>query len=389
LSRDQRGEGFSLLYAGFFLLGVVTVQIGPLIPTLGLTWDLPHGELAWLFPAQFLATAVGSIFSTRNLRRSLAIGYALLAGGLAIVPFGGWPLAAFAFALVGLGIGLVAPATNLLVAGARPPEERTAALATANLVWGLGAAGSPLFLGFSLETLGLAGFLGLLAALFLLTGIALVARRPPPTPDAEEAPPSPGEPTPRTPFLLLAAIFFCYLGVETSIGGWLVALSEQVGTKGFLPLLIASGFWTTFLLSRAVVAAGLVRHFAETSLYLVGLTLTGLGLLLLLLSPSLPGIASGGLLTGLALGPLFPFTVTFLAEVMNRRGARDTGWIFAIGGCGAAAFPWLTGRLGDAMGLQVAFVVPLVGLVVLAGLFLVFRPFLASLASTDSVASQD
>ena len=179
-------------------------------------------------------------------------------------------------------------------------------------------------------------------------------------------------------------MFFFYIGVETAIGGWLVALAGEVGTPEFQALLVGSGFWVAFLLGRAVVAAGLVRRFSETALYFPALVLAGLGILLLLFSSSLPGIALGTLITGFALGPLFPFSVAFLAEIMHRHGARDTGWIFAIGGCGAAALPWLTGRLGDTTGLQEAFIVPLGGLVIVAALLAIFRPFLVPEMSTDS-----
>ena len=44
-------------------------------------------------------------------------------------------------------------------------------------------------------------------------------------------------------------------------------------------------------------------------------------------------------IAGLSLGPLYPLVISYMLE----RSAR--GWIFAVGGIGAAILPWITGLL--------------------------------------------
>ena len=42
---------------------------------------------------------------------------------------------------------------------------------------------------------------------------------------------------------------------------------------------------------------------------------------------------------GLFVGPLYPLSLSYLLELSPR------GWFFAVGGIGAAVFPWITGLL--------------------------------------------
>jgi fucose permease len=50
------------------------------------------------------------------------------------------------------------------------------------------------------------------------------------------------------------------------------------------------------------------------------------------------------MLAGLSLGPLYPLVLSFMLKFTAR------GWIFAVGGAGAALFPWVTGLLSAHFG---------------------------------------
>ncbi len=366
--------GWLPLYAGFLITGVATVLLGPLLPDLAREWRLPVEELRALFVVQFLASAVGSFLSSYRLGLSLRLGYLLIAGGLVALSLAGWPLALAPMATVGFGLGLAIPATNLRVAHSQP-QRRGAALSSLNMVWGAGAVACPLL--FAVRPPGMSSD-AVLLVLAAASGLILLSLRAVPaggevTVQAASAPGGrqggvlPG-------LVVIAAIMFLYVGIENSVGGWLVSLADQFqAERSATSLWIGSGFWAALLASRA--AAPLVlRRVSEPVLYGAGVVLAGGGLLGLLLSGSQAGLAVAAVAAGAGLAPLFPLTISFLAELTAATRSRNTGWVFALAGAGGAVLPWLTGRLaGGAAGLAAGFVAPIGGLVLLALLFGLLR----------------
>lgn len=362
------------LYAGFLLTGVVTVLLGPLLPELSREWRIPVDELAPLFVAQFLASAVGSLLSSYRQGLSLAIGYLLIAIGLSSLALASWPLALAPVAAIGLGLGLAIPATNLRVAHARP-ARRGAALSSLNLVWGAGAVVCPL--AFAVRPRGTSSdaVLWVLAVAAALVLVFLV-RAPGGGEGRDEVAASAASPQPaahggRTLALaVVAAILFLYVGIENAVGGWLVSLADQFQPmRAATSLWIGSGFWAALLGGR-VVAPLLLRRMSERALYGGGLAVAGAGLLGLLTSGSQPGVAVSAVAVGAGLAPLFPLTVSLLAELTASNRSRSTGWVFALAGTGGAVLPWLTARLAaSAERFAAGFVAPMAGLTLLALLF--------------------
>ena len=358
------------LYAGFLLTGVVTVLLGPLLPELSREWGLPTEELAPLFVAQFLASSVGSLLSSYRLGLSLAIGYVLIAIGLSSLAMASWPLALAPAAAIGLGLGLAIPATNLRVAHSQP-TRRGAALSSLNLVWGVGAVACPLL--FAVRPRGMSSD-AVLLVLAAVSGIVFLALLGAP-PRRQVARPTASAPAGRRggalpELVVIAAIMFLYVGIENSVGGWLVSLADEFQPeRAATSLWIGSGFWAALLAGRAA-APLLLRRMSEPGLYGVGIALAGSGLLGLLTSGTQAGVAVSAIAVGAGLAPLFPLTISFLADLTAADRSRNTGWAFALAGAGGAVLPWLTGRLaGSADGLAAGFVAPIGGLALLAFLF--------------------
>lgn len=366
------------LYAGFLLTGVVTVLLGPLLPELSREWRLPVDRLAPLFVAQFLASALGSFLSSYRQGLSLVLGYLLIAVGLLSLAIATWPLALAAVAATGLGLGLAIPATNLRVAHSQP-TRRGAALSSLNLVWGAGAVACPLLFaarprGTSsdavLVVLAVAAGLVLLLLVRALGGAEVRA-----DPESAGDPNQASTPAGITVTLaIIAAILFLYVGIENAVGGWLVSLADQFQpARAATSLWIGSGFWAALLASRAL-APLLLRRFSEPALYRAGIALAGVGLVGLLTGRSLEVVAVSAVAVGAGLAPLFPLTISFLAELTASSRSRSTGWVFALAGTGGAAMPWLTAQVaGGADRLATGFVAPMAGLVFLALLFGLLR----------------
>lgn len=360
----------------FFFTGIASVLLGPIIPELRAGWEVTHAQAASLFVAQFTASSIGAILAGFQLRLSLVGGYGLVGVGLAALAAGGWPLALPAMILLGFGLGLVITASNLWTAH-RHPGRRGARLATLNLVWGLGAVTCPLLFAAAAGVVPLAAGLGLVALLSGLSGAGLWLLLP-----ADEAAPARAEqtePGAKLGFLILMALmFFIYVGAENSVGGWLVTLSDELGgERSTVSLLIGSGFWGALLAGRAC-APFILRRASEAALYLTSLTLAAAGALVLVLATSRAAVAAGALAAGFGMAPLFPLTISILAAATADSRSRKVGWVLACSGLGGAALPWLCGQVAAVTGeLRHGFAVPLAALMVLAMLHGAQRSLLA------------
>jgi fucose permease len=363
----QRGPsaGTLPLFSGFLLAGVLTVLLGPLVSELLARRVVTEAQAALLFPAQFACSSIGSVLSSQRLLRSLRVGYLACAAGLAIGASLRWPALPCGVALLGLGLGLVIPATNLLVAE-RYPVRRASALSGLNLLWSIGAVGCPLLFAALPYGLSLRALLAALAIAAAGSGLAVIATLGEAArsgPDGSSGPEDP--PVPGSRLVVLGAMLFLYVGSESAVGGWLVTVSDRVGgDQSLASLAIGSGFWAALLVGRAVTPLAL-RRWSEDRLFRVALAIAGLGTMLLLFAASRPVLAAGAVAVGLGLSPLFPLTVSRIAGE-TARGSRRAGWVFVGSGLGGACLPWLTSRVGALLAeLQRGLSVPLLALVAL------------------------
>ena len=368
---DRLAPGtIAALYTGFLLTGAATVILGSLVRHLHADTGVPLPTLSWLFLVQFTSHSLGAIASSGNVRRSLVTGYPLVAAGLLALLLG-WPWALVAIAVMGFGLGLVIPSTNILVAR-RHPHRRAAALSHLNILWGAGAVCAPLVFA-GLETGGRAGLGPLLIAVpFAVLAVLLPGRVP--AIDAARSPEG-GSQASLAVLSLIAVQMFLYTGAESSVGGWVISLAASYAPAGStLPQVIGASFWGALLTGRA--AAPLVlEKFGETRVYVGALAVAGAAAALLLAAKSIPGIWAATLLAGLACAPIFPVLAARLVEYTHERCPSAAGPVFAVAGFGAGAVPWVAGQaVAMAGGVRAALVVPAVAVGLLLLLAMVAGP---------------
>src|ERR1051325_6083672 len=132
-----------LLHAIFFLAGIATVFIGPVLPVMINRFSLNDLEAGYFFPAQFAGSVTGTYLTTYFGRRgkflqAATIGCFLMAAGMLTMNANGFGACLAGFAINGLGVGLTLPAINLLIL--EMAEGNTAAaLSILNFCWGAGA----------------------------------------------------------------------------------------------------------------------------------------------------------------------------------------------------------------------------------------------------------
>jgi fucose permease len=366
-----------VLHVGFLLIGVVTTLLGPILPTLAIKWSLDDAELGFFFMAQFSGAIIGSALSSWlivriGLLRLMVGGYAAMAVAVACLGVDAWLVGLLSIFVVGVALGLTAPATNLLIAQINP-ERPAAAVNVLNFAWALGAVTGPPIIAFLARDGHLAQALIGLAVMF--GGVTfLIARRPLinsllgqcyQVQDENDGVRF-GSSVLRdwlSPYALFTGgLIFIYLGTEISISGWIATYALRLGesSSGF-ETLTPSVFWAGLLMGRAT-AAGILIRIKDTTLILFSLLVAGFGLLLILVSSNLLSVTCGGALAGLGLAAVFPTTFAIFARFFAERASQMTGALFVIGGLGGALLPWLVGFVSQRFGdLRVGIFIPLLG----------------------------
>ncbi|KAF3047878.1 hypothetical protein E8E11_008015 [Didymella keratinophila] len=151
------------------------------------------------------------------------------------------------------------------------------------------------------------------------------------------------------------AIFFLgYVGIEVALGGWIVKFMLEV-RKGedFASGMTATGFWMGITVGRLVLGF-VTPRIGEKLAIAIYLPLT-MGLeLIFWLVPQFYVSAVAVALQGFFLGPLFPAAVVAATKLLPRHlHVSAIGFAAAIGGSGAAIFPFAVGAIAQAKGVQV------------------------------------
>lgn len=344
-----------LLHVGFAGTGMGTVLLGSILPRLSLQWRLRDKDAGLLLMVQFAASALGALFARGHLRSTVAIGYALFGvGGLAIFVLQQHSLAAF-FPF-GLGMGMAMTSTSLLI-GRRSRPGRGAAMAILNAAWSAGATACPLVAALLLHSIP-AGHLFALLGLCVLPFAflpAFVGETNVAQPDAETNIPAGRQQT--STIIYFAALAFLYVGVESSVSNWMSTYAARdaalsyAGSSGAIAL-----FWAALLLGRALTPACLWA-LSELRLYRLAMVAAIAGISLMLTAHHQATLLTASILTGFALGPVFPLNASlFLARIGE---SRNAGWMFAMAGVGGAVCSWLTGIVSSRSGsLRIGLTVP-------------------------------
>ena len=364
------------IFVYFAAAGIVTVMLGPLLPSLIQRWQLQDAQAGTLFSSFFLGQLIGAWFATRRLRLSLLLGAALTSAGCAALTWSSFHTAHIALFTAGLGLGLSLTAGNVIVGTAAANRART--LALLNVAWSIGAISSAALIRVCAPH-GPRLFFLLTASLLALAG--LFATTIPHS--LAGTSPSSGLPTriplPGLAIAIFAASMLLYIGNENALGGWLpsFAIRNHPATAAST---IALLYWLSELVSRLLMAA-LLSGITEHALYLASLVLLLFtqAALLLATHPSPALVLTATILTGAALGPLYPLIVSFL---LSRTGQHARlGPLFAFAALGGATLPWLTGVVSTHFGgLRPGLIVPAAGALIMLAL----SPALSGRPSTTS-----
>jgi len=355
--------------SAFVLTGVVTTFLGPILPTLASRWALSDSQGGYFLATQFLGSILGVSISSmllprRGFRFSIALSYCLMAAGVGGLIVEQWRLALLGTLTFGIGLGVAIPSTNLLISTVNP-EHRASALSILNFCWGLGAVLAPLALIFFARWDHARPFVPALSGFLLLSVLGLILS-PDGPPHTEERPSSAGEEPPSKSFIAaLGGMFFLYVAIEASVGGWIATLAQREAAGTGPGWALAPMYFWAGLLGGRGTAPIVLRRVHERTLALTSLAVACSGICILILSSHLHWINVAGVVTGWGLAAVFPITIALLSNfpMMEKQIA---GPMFGLAGLGGTIMPWLVGVISTASrSLQKGLMAPLLAALLL------------------------
>jgi fucose permease len=366
-------------YASFVPIGIATVLLGPMLPILSARWSLNYSQAGALINVQYVASTLavalsGALVSRWGFRFAIKTGLVLMSAGVGLLLAGPKGLGVFCIAAYGGGLGLAVPAANLLVAEVNP-GRRSATLNILNFCWSTGAVSCPFLVAAAAKNHEVPLFLAAVAgfALLMAIGIAMMPSSivEPSAGKNETGKASAGIPWRGGAFLILAALFFLYVGVENGFGFWLATYSKSLGKMSATMALMTSSFFYAAMMLGRWVAPLLLRLSNEIRLVQVGLLVACAGMAGLVLANGLRGVVVSACLAGLGLSYVYPITISLLSRVFGAESSRVGSLMFFISNIGGGLLPWMVGVSSNHFNsLKAGLAVPLIGCAAMYGLYL-------------------
>lgn len=372
-------SGRSLTYAAyisFIPIGIATVLLGPMLPTLSARWSLNYAQAGALFNAQYFASTCavalsGVLVARWGYRFAINFGLSLMALGVAFLLSGSKILGVLCIGAYGAGLGLAVPAANLLVAAANP-ERRSATLNLLNFFWSAGAVACPFLVAAAEKSHHIPIFLLSVALLAVVVAIGIGGMRgklAEPVATREEIPLLPKIRSRFRPFLILGVLFLFYVGVENAFGQWMASYVKSLGTLTLTVALATPSLFYSSLMVGRWVAPAMLRIVDDVRLAQGGLLLACTGMAGLTFSRGLPGIAASAIAAGLGLSSVYPITISLLSREFT--SPKIGSFMFVLSNIGGGLLPWTVGVASNRWGtLKAGLYVPLLGCLVMYALYL-------------------
>ena len=380
------------MYVAFFSLGFIGNILGPTLPAIRTEFGMSLGQAGVLFGVQFagslVATWFGGYLSDIVGRKPLLVaGAAGLCGGVlvfaAATPAASWLLPVGAV-LFGAGFGSLDGAANAYI-NERFGSGSGGVMNRVHAFFGGGSLVSPLVTAAVLATGHTWRIAYAAAALFPTVYLMLIAGEafPHPRASAHSDPamgPAKNKGGTRAAtsgslglvldrrFLVVASVFFLYVGVEVGVSGWTVTFLEKVSGRSIATAsAVLSLFWLAVTVGR-FIHERLAEKILYATLMAVGSFGAALALVLVVFGQSAFGVSAGFILTGLFLSGIFPTGLGLAARLFPSAFGTVSGSLIAAGSLGGALLPAVVGLVGSGVGLRPGMAFLLVTSVIMGGL---------------------
>lgn len=333
----------------FIAMGIAQSMYGPFYTLFREEFELTAAAVSTITALHFAGATVAVALSGFLSRKLGAFPVVITSAGLLTLGYLGiaaspsWPFVLLSTTLLGLGFGGLV-SLNFLIARVYPTYAASA-LSLLNALFSVGSMAGPVIAApFVGQNSYWPAFLigGGVSAVVLL----LFLLQPPP----EEAAARPSTPLPRglrafgqiSLFLLL---FLFYVGSETSFSNWIpthLTLTFEPAPAARLTSL----FWVALTAGR-LLAVPIGAKVKPSRILAASITLA---VLAAGLAHYLPAAPAAYAVAGLAMGPMFPVGLAWIAKRFPTNSERVSSFIVAGGGVGGVVFPPVVGAVVDVAG---------------------------------------
>ena len=364
-------------YISFIPIGLATVILGPMLPSLSARWSMNYSQGGALILVQYAASTCavgysGALAARYGFRFPIKTGIALMSVGLALLISNAKIFAIVGIAANGAGLGLASPAANLLVAAANP-TRRSATLSLLNFFWSTGAVACSPLVSAAVKTQHVPLFLAAVSGFSLLLALG-IARMGGYGIEPSAAIEGEGHVIPaiqerQGSFVILATLFFLYVGVENGFGQWIASYAKSLGTLTLAVALLTPSFFYASLTLGRVLAPAFLRITDEITLARIGLLVGCLGMSGLNLSRHFVGIVISASVAGIGLSSIYPITIALFSREFA--SPRIGSIMFVLSNIGGGLLPWTVGVSSTRLGtLRAGLLVPVFGSATMLLLFL-------------------
>ena len=338
-----------LLHGGFFIIGILTVLLGQILPFLTRKLAINDEQAGYLFVAQFIGSLSGAFIYNRTLKKfgypkMLFGGFCLMALGCCGLNLGSYFWCIAAIFIYGVGIGATIPAVNLLTIELNR-EKSSAASNIINFFWGIGAISSKPFVDFvgSADSIRLPAML--LGAAFLLIGAAILIDDYRETPLEKTADSSvvPMKIWTQPTAWLIAVFGFIHVGIESSVAGWLTTYELRLTETDFKRWISAALLYFLMLIIGRGIAPVFFKIWNENVVMFASLIAMTVGILLILLSGGFLLLTVGAAILGFGTASVFPMNIVRFTKFFGSDAMKNAAPLFVLGSFGGAFATWLIG----------------------------------------------
>ena len=363
-------------YLSFIILGLTTAAAGPSLLRLGKHTASPLNVISYIFVFSSLGYLIGSYFGGRAFDRFSS--HKLMASTLVMMAITCWfiPLSRsiefllFAMFLNGLAASILDVGCNTLLLWTHG-EKAGPYLNGLHFFFGVGSLIAPLLFA---QVLLATGDIMWLYWSFAIVSLPLAAwlwfLQEPKHGGRTDEPQS--TIFPGMPVLIMAVLFFLYVGLELGFGNWIYTYALTLNLETDITAArLAAAFWGAFTFGRllGVWVSTRLRSKAILFMDIIGCAISIVVIILRKDSNTALWIGTMGL--GLSMASIFPTLIMLAGERMQITGTL-TGWFLGGSGAGSMLLPWLIGQVFVITGPQAMTTVLLMTLVSFVGVLLLF-----------------